>query len=73
MSHYLELKKLTKRFFEILDEKETSMNDHTFSPTYVRVDAKPPFKVSISCCRTMRVQELDRILRRMKEIANEYG
>lgn len=54
-----ELKLLTKRFFEILDEKEESDSGREFSPVF------------ISCCRAHLNEELNKILPRMKELAND--
>ena len=61
-------KKMVKRFFEILDQKEynqSGMGDTLWNPTIVRMDEK--LKVTISSCRCMRVVELDQILRELKE------
>jgi len=54
-----ELKTLTKRFFEILDTKEESDSGKEFSP------------VKFSCCRFLLGEELNEILPRMKELAND--
>jgi len=54
-----ELKLLTKRFFEILDIREESDSGREFSPVY------------ISCCRILLNQELNKILPKMKELAND--
>lgn len=54
-----ELKTLTKKFFEILDIKEESDSGRTFSPVY------------ISCCRVFLGDELNEILKRMRELAND--
>lgn len=54
-----QLKALTKRFFQILDTKEESDSGREFSPVY------------ISCCRVLLGQELNEILPKMKELAND--
>lgn len=54
-----ELKPLVKRLFEILDTKEESDSGREFSPVF------------ISCCRVLLSQELNKILPRMKELAND--
>lgn len=54
-----ELKTLVKRLFEILDQKEESDSGREFSPVF------------ISCCRVLLSEELNKILPRMKELAND--
>lgn len=54
-----ELKALVKRFLEILDQKEESDNGKEFSPVF------------ISCCRVFLGEELNKILKRMKELSND--
>lgn len=54
-----ELKTLVKRLFEILDQKEESDSGREFSPVF------------ISCCRVFLGEELDKVLKRMKELAND--
>jgi len=54
-----ELKTLTKRFFQILDEKEESDSGRAFSPVF------------ISCCRVLLGEELNKILSKMKELVND--
>ena len=55
---YIELKTLTKKLFEILDIKEESDSGREFSPVF------------ISCCRVYLGEELNKILRRMRELSN---
>jgi len=55
----MELKLLTKRFFQILDTKEESDSGKEFSPVF------------ISCCRVLLGEELNKILPRMKELSND--
>lgn len=59
MSENTELKTLTKRFFQILDTKEESDGGREFSPVY------------INCSRVLLSQELNEILPKMKELAND--
>lgn len=54
-----ELKTLTKRFFQILDSKEEGDSGREFPPVF------------ISCCRVLLGEELNKILPRMKELAND--
>ncbi len=51
-----EIKQSMQRFFEILDIKEVNNEGNLWSPTY------------ISSCRVMTGVELDKILKRMKEL-----
>jgi hypothetical protein len=53
------LKTLTKRLFQILDTKEESDSGQEFSPVF------------ISCCRVLLGEELNKILPKMKELAND--
>jgi hypothetical protein len=54
-----DLKKCVKRFFEILDTKETSDNDKEFHP------------VEISSVRVFLTHELNHLLPTMKRLAND--
>lgn len=55
----LSAKKDLKRFFEILDQTEESANGVEFHP------------VQLSSCRVMLTEELENILKRLKEFVNE--
>lgn len=59
MSENTQLKTLTKRFFQIIDTKEQSDSGQEFSPVF------------ISCCRVVLGQELNEVLSKMKELAND--
>lgn len=59
MNKDIELKTLAKRFFQILDTKEESDSGREFSPVY------------IVSCRVLLGQELNEILPKMKELAND--
>ena len=54
-----ELKQLVKRFFDdFLDYTEESDNGVMFHP------------IQVSCCRVMKLEPLNELLRQMKELAN---
>jgi hypothetical protein len=60
MSKNDELKELVKEFFDkYLDVVEVSDSDKEFHPIY------------ISCCRAMKTEPLDKLLKRMRELSHE--
>lgn len=60
------LESAVKRFFEILDTKETSNNDVEFHP--VRMDTKDR---KINSCRVILTAELEDLLPQMKSLAQK--
>lgn len=58
MSQNEELKECVREFFKILDSVEMSDNGNEFRPTY------------ITSARTFHIMKLEKLLPKMKELAN---